>query len=282
MVHCAPLLEIVVTHAYFADGHCRGLRFTPTLDTAAWLRRVGGVCRDTGSGLLVLGDPSHLGLAAASPVRLCWTLRCEDARFAAVTEGLGLPGKELMLLCVPAEAGAAAEQWLHTGAHAGAADLWPLVWPAVSSQLGPAERRRHPLALVQVPAPHADGAARPPTRYAIRFAARAPVWKYCFVGHWSDDALEVVASNGALSGARRASPFGRPKAETLPDGRPVLAFLSTQGIELRERPERRFELRSAADQRVLLERLPVAGSDHFAFEPIGDERELVSEIYVHR
>jgi len=111
------------------------------------------------------------------------------------------------------------------------------------------------------------------------------VWKYCLVGHWSDDALEVVAAKGATSSAAAANgaaSFAEPKAERLPDGRPVLAFLSTSGIELRERSERRFELRTASAKRVLVKRLPVPGADHFAKETIRGERTLVSEIYVHR
>lgn len=305
MARYAPLLEITVTHAYYADGRCRGLRFKPTVDTAAWLREIDGLSRETGSGLLVLGDPSRLGIATANPLGLGWALHCEDAGFAAVTEGLPAPGAgqrvqrtgdsnaagaadleppggELMLFRLPADVDKVGERPLHAGARAGTRDLWPLVWPTVSSQLGAAQRRWPPLALVQVPAPAADDAAAGRTRYSIQFAARAPVWKYCLVGDWSDDSLEVVASSGGLPVARSESPFREEQAQSLPDGRRVRAFLSAQGIELRERPERRFELRNAADKRVLLERLPAAGAEHFAFESSGDKRELVSEIYVHR
>lgn len=309
MAAYAPLLEIVATHAYFADGRCRGLVLAPTAATAAWLREIDGRCRDTGSGLLVVGDPKRLDLATPAPQGLAWVLRCEDARFAAVTAQLPAPGAvprdpqpvgddwpahveppraDLMWFQPSSDDPSSSEQRLHVGAHAGAGDIWPLTWPALSEHLGAAERRRPPLGLVQLPALRATHVANGPRRYRIHFAARAPVWKYCLVGHWSDDPLEVVASPGALPTARalpaapRASTFGPPKSEKLPDGRPVLAFLSSQGIELRERPERRFALRSATDQRVLLDGLPSAGADHFVFEPIGDRRELVSEIFVHR
>jgi hypothetical protein len=59
-------------------------------------------------------------------------------------------------------------------------------------------------------------------------------------------------------------------------------FHSTDGIELRERSERRFELRTAAAKKVLVKRLPVPGADQFAKETLRGERTLVSEIYVHR
>jgi hypothetical protein len=40
--------------------------------------------------------------------------------------------------------------------------------------------------------------------------------------------------------------------------------------------------RSAAAERVLVKRMPVAGADHFARETIHGVPTLVSEIYVHR
>lgn len=279
MARYTPLLEIVVGHDYYADRRCRGLRFVPSEATAAWLAEVDALPRDSGSGLLLLADAARLPQACHPAPALVWTLHADDAGFAAVTEGLpprqGGAAAELMVF---APAGTTR---LHTQARAGTGDLWPRLWPAVSEHLTAAEHRRPPLGLVRLPAPQAPVSAAPP-RYTIDFAARAPVWKYCIVGHWSDDPLEVVATNGAIAASRGQSPFGEPRAETLPDGRPVLAFLSHQGIELRERPERRFALRSASDQRVLLERLPMAGAEHFAFEPIGEQRQLVSEIFVHR
>ena len=88
MAEYTPVLEIIATHAYYASGRASGLRMTPTADTTAWLREVNGLCRDTGSGVLVLGDTHRLGLSAARPQGLSWLLRCGDSRFAAVTAGL--------------------------------------------------------------------------------------------------------------------------------------------------------------------------------------------------
>lgn len=283
-----PLLEIIATHAYYAGGRCPGLRLAPTADTETWLRRVDGLCRDTGSGVLVLGDADRLGLPAGVGPALGWVLRCEDARFSAVTAGLPARGEgpELMWFKPGPDAAGSGHARLHVADAAGAGDLWPRTWPLVAMHLGPAERRRLPLGVVEVPVPIPIPSAQPGAgvhpRYTIHFAARAPIWKYCLVGHWSDDPLEVVAASGALSAARGELPFGKAKTETLPDGRPVLSFMSARGIELREHPERRFTLRTAIDKRVLLERLPMAGAEHLAFEPIGDGRELVSEILVHR
>lgn len=280
----APLLEIAATHDYYAGGRCPGLHFAPTAETATWLRRVDALCRDTGSGVLVLGDSDRLGSPAGAAPALGWVLRCEDARFSAVTAGLPArdEGPDLMWFKPASDAAASGHARLHVADAAGADDLWPRIWPPVAMHLGLAERRRLPLGVVEVPVPPAQPGTAGHPRLTIHFAARAPIWKYCLVGHWSDDPLEVVASSSALSAARGEPPFGTAKTETLPDGRPVLSFLSARGIELRERPERRFTLRSAIDKRVLLERLPMAGAEHLAFEPTGNRRELVSEILVHR
>lgn len=288
MARYAPLLQISVAHAYYADGRCRGLRFAASEGTQDWLREVDGRCRDGGSELLVLGDRDRLAAATGVPAGLAWTIHAQDPQFSAVTAGLPPLGDELWLLGGDAAmppATASGVRRLHAGPTVGTADSWPLTWPAVAAQLGAAQRRPPPLALVQVSAPTQAETAESPVRYEAMLAARAPVWKYCLVGHWSDDALEVVAAKGTTSSAAAANgaaSFAEPKAERLPDGRPVLAFLSTSGIELRERSERRFELRTASAKRVLVKRLPVPGADHFAKETIRGERTLVSEIYVHR
>lgn len=296
MARYAPLLQISVAHAYYADGRCRGLRFTACAGTLDWLREVDGLCRETGSGLLVLGDRDRLAGNGGgkgngvSPAVLAWTLHTQDAQFGAVTADLPLLGDELWMLGADdGRLGAVATtsaQRLHAGSTVGAGETWPLTWPTVAAQLGAAQRRPPPLALVRVNAPTAADTAEAPVRYEAVLAARAPVWKYCLVGHWSDDALEVVAARGPMAGASAATSaaasFEAPRAETLPDGRPMLAFFSSAGIELRERSERRFELRTAAAQRVLVKRLPVPGAHSFAKETIRGERTLVSEIYVHR
>ena len=258
MAAYAPLFGISAEHAFYADGLCRGLHFAPSADTAAWLQRVDAVCRDTGSGLVVLAAAQR---ARAAPPRLCWSLRCEDPRFAAVTEGLPATRDELLVF---------------HGSKDQVADgqAWPLRWPTASEQLSPAQRKRPPLALLHLPAPSSDG---PFITYRIRFAARAPIWKYCLVGPWSSDPLEVVAGTGEPG-------FAEPVKEQLDNGQPMLAVRSLAGIELRERSDKRFQLRArtpAAD-RVLVKRLPVAGADHFARETIHGVPTLVSEIYVHR
>ena len=270
MARYLPLLNITAEHGFYANGLCRGLRFTPSADTAAWLQSVDAVCRETGAGLLVLGVRAGLradgGDATPAPP-LCWSLRCEDPRFAAVTAGLPAQRDELLVFRSSA-----------SGASAVEGQVWPRQWPAVAEQLSAAQHKRPPLALLQLPVPvPVPGAQAGPAQHSLRFAARAPIWKYCLVGPWSSDPLEVVAGAGEPG-------FGEPVSEQLDNGQRVLAFRSVAGIELRERSDKRFQLRarSAAADRVLVKRLPVAGADHFAHETIHGVSTLVSEIYVHR
>ena len=258
MAAYTPLFSIRAEHAFYADGLCRSLRFTPSADTAAWLQRVDGVCRETGTGLLVLADAQR---AHAEPASLCWSLRCEDPRFAAVTDGL--PALQEQLLVFHCSKDQVAD-----------GQAWPLRWPSVSEQLTTPQRKRPPMALLHLAVPGGD---EPFSTVRIRFAARAPIWKYCLVGPWSSDPLEVVAGTGEPG-------FAEPVKEQLDNGQPMLAVRSLAGIELRERSDKRFQLRArtpAAD-RVLVKRLPVAGADHFARETIHGVPTLVSEIYVHR
>ena len=282
-----PLLQITAAHGYYADGLCRGMHFTPGAATSAWLREVGGLCRQSGAELLVLGDRATAAAAQPIPQGLSWTLTCDDPQFASVTAGLPAARDEVLVCaCVRAlSAPAQGDAWrLHAGPTAGDAQAWPLRWPAVAALLTAPQRRSPPLALLQVPQPRPGPNDRPdggpdggPDRYVCTFAARAPIWKYCLVGAWSADRLAVVAAMGEPT-------FGDPVAEQLDNGQPVLAFRSSVGIELRERSDRRFQLRArtAAADRVLVKRLPVAGADHFARETIHGVPTLVSEIYVHR
>lgn len=272
MPRYAPLLSITGTHAFYADGLCRGLRFTPSKDTAQWLEQADCACRESGAGLEVHSARGPAG-GPPAPTLLSWTLRCEDPRFAAITEGLPAARDELLWVRSDSETSAT----LH-------ADIWPLRWPQLTQVLSAQERTRPALAVVQIPAPSVA-----PVAYRFAFAARAPIWKYCFVGPWSADALEVIepsseSSSEANSEASAEPAFETPVPEHLDNGQPMLACRSRSGIELREQSDKRFQLRarSAAAPRVLVKRLPVAGADHFARETIHGVPTLVSEIFVHR
>lgn len=262
----SPLLEVTVGHAYFADGLAQGLSLEPSADTVEWLRAHDCVTRQRGSGFLVAAPG---GAALDASVSLAWCVRSQDTGLHACTEGLATAPGELLVL----RPGSAADDplRLHAGPVAGPADHWPATWPSVTKHLSVSNRRHMPLMLLDLPVPER------PVHYRAQLAARATVWRYWLLGDWSEDPLQVVDPTQQIR-------FTDPQPEQLVDGRMVLSSRSESGIELRQRSDERFQLRSrsAAAERVLVKRLPVAGADHFARETIHGVPALVSEIYVHR
>lgn len=258
-------LEVSLGHTFFADGRAQGLAFEPSPDTADWLRAHDAVVRSSGAQLTV-ALPQGVQPTGTAP--LVWWLRVQDTRLMAITEGLPAAPGELLLL--QPEQDAAHPQRLHAGAHAGVADTWPRTWPAVSGLLSAAAHRLPPLAVLRLP-------VAGPRHYQAHFAARRTVWRYWLLGDWAEAALQVVDTAQQIG-------FSTPQAQALDDGRMALAVQSDVGIELRQRSDARFQLRSrgAAAERVLVKRLPVAGADHFARETIHGVPTLVSDIYVHR
>ena len=276
-----PLLSIDVAHGYYADGRCRGLRFTPTPATREWLQANDAVDRDTGSGLVVHVAQARSAAAPQAPARLAWTVQASDPMFTSISEKFDLQdGRKTLVFGSDAVDPQADAVWrLHAGAVASQDDVWHLQSPALRSLLGDADRKRASAFVVSlvVPAPAAIGALG--LRYRIAFAARAPVWKYCLIGPWSDQpkALEVV-------GEARDPVFSAPQEEALDNGQKLLAFRSVRGIALAERGQRHFKLRdnsTLGGPRVLVDRLPVAGTGHFTREDFTQPPTLVCAIYVH-
>lgn len=274
-----PLLRIDAEHAYFADGQCRGLRFVPTDATQALLQAAGCVVRENGTALVAFGHrQAFSGLQAPgdAPPALVWQLRAGDEGFAAYTEGFArLPGELLHFDAADAVFDAQHDRWcLHAGDTASAADVRPLTWPLVAQALDAAARRVPPCALVRVPL---GTLSQVPLRLRLRFAARATVWKYCLFGSWSEPQLQVVD-------LAREAEFTEPAVEQLDGGLPMLAIRSRERIAVRQRSERRFQLRSrhGGGDKVLIKRLPVAGARQLGREEIDGVSTLVSEIHVHR
>jgi len=111
----------------------------------------------------------------------------------------------------------------------------------------------------------------------LRFAARAAVWKYWLIGDWHDSELKVVDPDNQVA-------FLQAQDATLPDGRAALTIRSAAPIAILRRSPFRFQLRGRAgsSERLLVKRLPVAGTEQLTREPRALGGSLVSEIYVHR
>ena len=140
-----PLLQITAAHGYYADGLCRGMHFTPGATTSAWLREVGGLCRQSGAELLVLGDRATAAAAQPIPQGLSWTLTCDDPQFASVTAGLPAARDEVLVCaCVRAlSAPAQGDAWrLHAGPTAGDAQRAVAATRAARARTTPSARAR--------------------------------------------------------------------------------------------------------------------------------------------
>lgn len=270
------LFGIVVEHAYYAGERCRGLRFEPDAESAAQLARHGCIVRRGGEGVGVHAERPELPPTT-------WLVRARDADFANCTDGLApRPGELPFFDGVAAvreplsgpQDGAGAPTWrLHADEFASARDLQAVDAPALAAALSPAQRRVPPAFVVRLPAVAADTAGR---RYRIRFQARQTTWKYCLLGDWPQDPLQVVDLGRGIA-------FGEPAREELADGALALAIRSGSPIALRERSPQRFQLRARGGaQKVLVKRLPVAGASQLSRETIAGVSTLISEIHVYR
>lgn len=281
-----PLFSIEAEHAYFADAACRGLQLLPTPASAALLANTGCLLRPLRHGVAVAYDRDAADAVrlqirdAHTPLCLDFLGGMQDARFALYTD---LPGPAATLLMFHSDAALREDdgaRWrLHAQTHVSPADQVPLDEPPASDLLTRRERLVPPRFAVRVRVSEDDLDQAQPggKRYLLRFQARATVWKYYVVGDWAQDEIHIV-DLGRETGFDAATP------EPLPDGRTALAVRSLTRIALQERPAHRFQLRgrSGSTERVLVKRLPVAGSSPWSVETIRGEPTPVSEIYVHR
>lgn len=310
-----PLFDFEVEHTFFPDNRCvDALKFVLTPPSALLLQRSGLFARATDTGVAVLADSarfealSMIAQDAEEPFRLTWLAYAADPLFGNYTEGLVYPPEGLPVFdSKSAVADGTTGCWrLQRDAYVSAADALPLddetVVRALSSQrVPPLFMVTLGLATMVTRAMAAGGSAAGtpvsrtltagsltpgtpatelppvPKHYVLRFATRAAVWKYWLIGDWRELEPQVIDpdSKAAFSPAREA---------TLPDGRPALTIRSTAPIAIFRRSPFRFQLRGRAgtSERLLVKRLPVAGTAQLTREPGAPGGSLVSEIYVHR
>jgi len=286
-----PLFDFEVEHTFFPGGRCAdALKFVLTPKSAALLQRSGFSARVSDSGVAVLADSVRLQALSMiagdteEPFHLTWLAYAADPFFGNYTEGLvyppgGLPAFDSDSAVAEGTTGRCR---LQRQDYVSAADARPLddefVVQALSGQRVP------PLFMVTLRlgamSPGASGAAglQPqPKRYVLRFAARAAVWKYWLIGDWHDSELKVVDPDNQVA-------FLQAQDATLPDGRAALTIRSAAPIAILRRSPFRFQLRGRAgsSERLLVKRLPVAGTEQLTREPRALGGSLVSEIYVHR
>ncbi|HET7867065.1 MAG TPA: hypothetical protein VFL86_21910 [Burkholderiaceae bacterium] len=286
MADYQPLFSIEADHTYFEGQACRGLQLRPTPASAALLANTGCLLRPLRHGVAVAYDRDAADAVRLqirdphAPLCLDFLGGMQDARFSLYTD---LPSPADTLLMFHSDAAQREDdggRWrLHAQAHVSAADVVPLDAPPASELLTRRERLVPPRLAVRVRVSEEDLDLAEPggKRYLLRFQARATVWKYYVVGDWAQDEIHIVD-------LQHETGFDAAVPEPLPDGRTALAVRSLTRIALHERPAHRFQLRgrSGNTERVLVKRLPVAGSSPWSVETIRGEPTPVSEIYVHR
>jgi hypothetical protein len=262
----APFFNVSVSHGFFGDRPVPELDWVPTAGTRRLLARAGCAFAPTRGGIGVFFDSQRRDLLASCLADARERFRL---RFRWAWRGLPLdsisaatPRQTDRVLFFSSRRAVAEPDsgcWrLHREHEAGAADWRPVPargvrpQPVVSLRLQPADMP-------------VDGAA--PKEFRIRFAARATVWKYFFVGNWPAAQVQVVDP------AQEAE-FTAAVPETLADGRTAVTVRSTTPIALQQRPVQRFRLMRRDDdgnEHVLVASLPAASA--LASGPI-------SEIYV--
>ncbi len=219
------------------------------------------------------------------PFCLTWLAYAADPLFCNYTDGLVYPPEGLPVFDGKrAVEDRSTQSWqLQREAYVSAADALPLDDETVVEALSGSAQRVPPLFLVKLvlaaTASRAPAAQLPlePRHYVLRFATRRAFWKYWLIGDWRESAPRVVDVDGQAE-------FLEAQEATLPDGRPALTIRSAAPIGIFKRSPFRFQLRSRAGsgERLLVKRLPVAGTAQLIREPCAVGGSLVSEIYVHR
>ena len=261
------LFSIELRHAFFDDGACRGLRLQPDAATAARLAREEAHVRAAADGVSVWSTTPTLPGTR-------WLLRSADPVLAQVTEWPRRADALPFLNAARARSGSDERWLLQAGDALGAADLRSTTSPRVALSLRPAEPGAPALGVLRVP--RIAGPEQTGRRYRLDLAVRQAVWKYWLFGDWSEDDPQVVDP------ARQAE-FTPPARGWLDEGLPGWSTRSTAPIALRERAPQRFQLRSRRGAgKVLIKRLPVAGTSQFTRETIDGVPTLVSEIFVYR
>jgi hypothetical protein len=282
-----PLFDFEVEHTFFPDSRCaNALRFALTPVSAALLHRSCTFARPTDAGVAVLADCSRLEALrmiakdADEPFRLTWLAYAADPLFGNYTEGLVYPPEGLLVFdSESAVADRTTGRWhLQRKAYVSATDALALSSETVVQVLSGKAPHVPPLFVVKLHlAATATEFPPEPKRYVLRFATRAAVWRYWLIGDWRESQPQVVDPDGQAA-------FLQAKEATLPDGSPALTIQSTAPIGIFRRSPFRFQLRGRAGsgERLLVKRLPVAGSAQLIRDPCALGGSLVSEIYIHR
>lgn len=259
------LMSVVVEHDYFGTGRARGLRFTADDATVSRLKTPRWAVRIGDAELVVAVDADWQSRGDAEPLRfLAWA---DDPSWFRVCEPFVFAEDRLLRFATKRGFRERdGRRRLHKAQKVGRGDL----------RVPPADARPHPLVTAKRPVfelivdPHMDAAA-----CVVRFGARRTYWTYYLTGVDSLGPLRLVDADAELA--------FEPLGETpLANAQSAKTFRSTQPVALRERSDRRLQVRErrGAAERVIVRRLP---GPSLQLAPIPGRRDgsLQSEVYVN-
>jgi len=283
-MRAAPLLDLRVTHPFYADLRCGDLVIAPTAATEALMRRLAVTCKTfpDHASLYAGLDPTGTAVAAAAaPIALEFELRSRGPGFALITD---LAALDAQVAPVFTNQGVAAANPLNlrlTTRTAQGSETLVASAPSASEAFVLAGK---PLPGTAVGDFKVAGAgkvaavslaldkgllspAASPQAFVVPFAAAAARWAYYVVMDFAGDISTLRIVDATPGNGPRAVTFGdagRVDLAQTPDpgdavgvdllrrnpGRRVIRLLSDAAVPAREVPLRQLELR-LADTRLL-------------------------------
>ncbi len=285
----APLVGLKIEHEFFVDARCDAISCQPDAATVKLLRDCGLVLKTYSDGVSVsLDQNSTEALAAAiadtaAPPVLWFRLHPTDKQLSNCTiPSTPRDGEVLMLSGANASDSANKKpQSLAKGATVSVTDFIPfevlnkkgelIVNPEIADVLTSRDRRIPPLAFVCITLSDLT-----PRGFVVRFEARQTYWKYYVLG-------DLAKSSAKIVDTKKEVEFELGRETTLADERRSITFISKVQIPLRERSNRRFQLRDNGSgvDKVLIKNLPVASKGKLYKDTINGQKALVSDIYVN-
>lgn len=263
------LFRLRLEHAYHG-GAWAGWAVEPTGPTRKLMDAAGVLtrrCDDELAFLLPAARTDRLRGDDGTMPAFVLLVHAQDPLFASYTLPVIPPGQ--VLLADSREAGT--DGVLHPGASLAERDLHAA--EALAAQLPQAGVPRRPALLVRI---EADAAA-PGRRYTARFDAAGSFWKYYVSGALAGRPLAIADLDGVVA-------FRAAEDTELGPARRARVFVSDRPIALRARPGERFVLKEHGPfgERVLMKRMPVAGTGLRQRAVLDGQVVQVSEIFINQ
>lgn len=285
----SPLFSIEVRHSFFAGGLCRDLDFFRTPQTDRVIQNAGLLIKDTKHGVRVFYDANttdSLNLYSGGqddPLILGFKVFSRDPLFANYTEAeINKRDSILYFDNLNEEIEDTGKLRLHHQEFVSDADSEKVDSPQLDNILGIKDRLVSPIFVINIRIPVGEGSLFDDQSkviskdYYINFSGRQTIWKYCLMGEMAREDLFIADLDNETE-------FEFTGEETVGESRTALAFKSTTTVPIRERSDRRFQLRDkgSGNGRVVIRRLPVASASQISKEMIDGEEALVSEMLIN-